>query len=72
MNHPKYDYGEEVCFRVRFQEGIREITGTIVVVDAHGTFFQQEEPSYDIMVPEENNALFKHIQESWVIGRREI
>jgi hypothetical protein len=44
--------------------------GTIVIVDAQGTFFQQEEPSYDIEVTNDlldQNGLYKHIQQSWVL-----
>ena len=44
--------------------------GTIVIVDAQGTFFQQEEPSYDIEVTNDlldQNGLYKHIQQSWIL-----
>ncbi len=49
--------------------------GTIVVVDAHGTFFQQEEPSYDIEVTDDpfgQNALYKHIQQSWILPTTDV
>ncbi len=45
-------------------------TGVIRGIDAYGTFEQDEEPSYDIMV-EGENCLFKHIRESEVIGKDE-
>jgi len=38
--------------------------------DAQGTFFQQEEPSYDIEVTNDlldQNGLYKHIQQSWIL-----
>lgn len=39
--------------------------GTIEIIDAYGTFFQTEEPSYDVMVKVEN-CLYKHIRESFI------
>lgn len=50
---------------VEFIFGEKNLVGTIAVVDAYGTFFQSEEPSYDIFVQEEN-MLYKHVQESLV------
>lgn len=35
----------------------------IQIVDAYGTFEQDDEPSYDICV-EEENCLYKHIRET--------
>lgn len=62
----KYKKGDAVLFQC-----FGEIkSGTIVIVDAKGTFFQQEEPSYDIEVTEDphgRNGLYKHIQQSWII-----
>lgn len=63
----KYKKGDVVLFQY-----IGEIkSGTIVIVDAQGTFFQQEEPSYDIEVTEDlsgRNGLYKHIQQSWILS----
>ena len=63
----KYKKGDVVLFQY-----IGEIkSGTIVIVDAQGTFFQQEEPSYDIEVTEDlsgRNGLYKHIQRSWILS----
>lgn len=41
-------------------------TGSVYIVDAWGTFEQDEEPSYDILVDnyKGNMCLFKHIVES--------
>lgn len=44
MDEVKYKKGDIVLFRY----GQKIKNGTIVIVDAQGTFFQQEEPSYDI------------------------
>ena len=38
--------------------------GYINIVDEYGTFEQWDEPSYDILVPEE--GLYKHIRESLI------
>ena len=46
MDEVKYKKGDIVLFRY----GQKTKSGTIVIVDAHGTFCQQEEPSYDIEV----------------------
>ena len=61
LGEPRYLLGETVAFEV---EG-RVLYGDIYVVDSYGTFEQQEEPSYDIMV-QEPKMLYKHIRESEV------
>ena len=61
MDEVKYKKGDIVLFRY----GQKIKNGTIVIVDAQGTFFQQEEPSYDIEVTNDlldQNGLYKHIQ----------
>ena len=63
MDEVKYKKGDIVLFRY----GQKNKNGTIVIVDAQGTFFQQEEPSYDIEVTNDlldQNGLYKHIQQS--------
>ena len=52
-----------------FQEEKYTLKGHVYIVDAYGTFEQNEESSYDIMVddgdfPIEYPCLFKHIRES--------
>lgn len=65
LGRPRYTCGDVV----RFRWGIDgEKTGTICIVDAHGTFEQNREPSYDILV-EEEKCLFKHICESEIIEK---
>lgn len=61
---PRYRHGDMV--RIKWDD--TEKRGRIYVVDAFGTFEQSEEPSYDIMV-EEENCLYKHICESEVLGK---
>lgn len=60
---PRYRWGD----LVRIKLGDTEKIGKIEIVDAFGTFEQSEEPSYDILV-EEDNCLYKHICESGVIS----
>ncbi len=58
---PRYHYDEIV----RFSWGTEEKTGKIRIIDAYGTFEQNEEPSYDILV--EESGLYKHVRESEII-----
>jgi hypothetical protein len=61
IGHPKYKRSDVVTFKCR--DDVK--TGTIYIVDSWGTFEQNDEPSYDIMV-ESENCLYKHIRESWI------
>ena len=61
IGKPKYTYGETVCFE--FNEQIK--TGTIEIIDKYGTFFDDSDVSYDILV-ESENTLYKHINEKYV------
>ena len=61
IGHPAYVRGDYVFFAV----GEKEKCGKIEIVDAYGTFGQDEEPSYDIFV-KKDNCLYKHIRESFV------
>lgn len=66
VGQPKYKWRD--C--VRFEIGDKRLEGVIEIVDAWGTFEQNEEPSYDILCKEEN-CLYKHILESEIIERTE-
>ena len=59
IGKPKYAYQESVKFVIEDEIKV----GTVEIIDAYGTFFQSEEPSYDVLVKEEN-CLYKHIRES--------
>lgn len=61
---PRYIYGDIV--RIKWEDA--EKIGKVYIVDAHGTFDQSDEPSYDILV-EEDNCLYKHILESEILGK---
>lgn len=63
MPEPKYNQGDIVRFEIN--DDVK--TGEVFIVDKHGTFEQNEESSYDIMV-EEENILYKHIRESWIVN----
>ena len=61
MAPPRFKEGDYVVFRSNGEKK----TGQIYIVDRYGTFGQNEEPSYDVMVDEEN-CLYKHIRDSHV------
>ena len=58
IGYPKYKKGDTVSFII---DG-RKITGCIEIIDAYGTFWDDSDVSYDIMV-ESENTLYKHIKE---------
>ncbi len=63
MKGPKYKLNDIVSFEY-YGKSLR---GRISVVDAYGTFEQQEEASYDILVDGEPSwTLYKHVRESWI------
>lgn len=61
---PKYMRGDIV--RIKWDD--TEKVGKVYIVDAFGTFEQSEEPSYDVVVGEDN-CLYKHIAESEILGK---
>lgn len=61
---PKFKYNDEVIFQWITGE---EKTGTIYIVDSHGTWDDPSDVSYDIMSEMDGKkCLFKHITEKWV------
>lgn len=67
IGKPKYKRKDVVQFVL--EETVYQ--GTVDIVDAYGTFEQNEEPSYDILTPNFRNGetyLVKHIRESSVIS----
>lgn len=63
LGKPRYHLGDVV----EITYGLHNTKlGKVYIVDAYGTFEQNLEPSYDILV-EEENCLYKHICESDVI-----
>lgn len=61
---PKFKRNDMVVFKFRDDEKC----GMIQIVDAYGTFEQDDEPSYDICV-EEENCLYKHIRETDIVRK---
>ena len=67
LGQPKYEKYDIVRFKFGPTE---ELEGFIEIIDAYGTFEQNEEPSYDILITEEpNRGLYKHVRESRIIEK---
>lgn len=64
LGKPKYKVGDTV----KFIFGNELKTGSVFVVDKYGTFDNSTDVSYDILV-EDENVLYKHIQEKYVVQR---
>lgn len=62
ISQPKYKVNQ----RVNFEFNGHNYTGRIAHVDSQGTYFQKEEPSYDI-INESTGVLFKHIRETSIL-----
>ena len=63
IGKPKYEHNMGVVFMFNDQL----ITGRVAIIDAYGTFEQNEEPSYDIFC-DDDQTLYKHIRESKIIA----
>lgn len=59
IKYPKFKKGDTVKFN--WKDGTK--IGKVYIVDRYGTFGQDKEISYDIMV-EEDDCLYKHVPES--------
>lgn len=70
IGKPLFNINDEVGFYITPYKSDKEIfcKGKVYIVDSYGTFEQNVEPSYDIMVENFNNTdspcLVKHIRES--------
>lgn len=61
--NPKYQYGNLVKFELNGE--IKE--GTVYTVDEYGTFEDDSDVSYDILVKnEKEHCLYKHINEKYL------
>lgn len=71
LGKPKCKVGEEVCF-IWGKEKTQKAKGRICIIDAYGTWEQQEEVSYDILGSRseepDRRVLFKHIRESKIVN----
>lgn len=71
LGKPKFNIDDIVTFNIYENDNEFTLIGEIYIIDAYGTFYQNDEVSYDIMVKEGNYpieypCLFKHIRESAV------
>lgn len=68
IGKPKYDYGDKVSAIVHIDNCDLKVIGTIEIIDKYGTFKQNEEVSYDILVDDwcgTGTPMFvKHVRES--------
>lgn len=70
LGNPKYKKGDIVKFDIipYGSDELVECEGTVEIIDRWGTFEQNEEVSYDVMVEnfcgEGHRTLVKHIRES--------
>lgn len=66
IGKPKFKIGDKVKFEIEYKNYI----GNIYIVDEYGTFEDNSDVSYDIMVddwgPKREQCLFKHITEKLV------
>ena len=73
MNKPKYKENDRVKFKLIYKDKEQILTGFIAIIDTYGTFEQNEEPSYDILVDSfidtNGTCLVKHIRESSIIQK---
>lgn len=58
IGKPKYNVGDNVSFMLQDEKK----NGDIYIIDKYGTFEDNSDVSYDILVKEEN-CLYKHINE---------
>ena len=66
LGKPKYQLGNKVTFKIEE----KEYKGNIYIIDSYGTFEDDSNVSYDIMVdnwgPKKEQCLFKHINENLI------
>ena len=70
LGKPKYTYGDKVKFKIKRDNKEYELIGKVEIIDKYGTFGDNSDVSYDIMVdkcPWNNEpCLFKHFREDLV------
>lgn len=69
IGKPKYKVGDRVSFKIKDDGKDFIVSGKVYIVDAYGTFEQNEEPSYDVWAEEshydeDSSCLYKHVRES--------
>lgn len=66
IGKPKYKFGDLVTFT--FNNSNERKTGIIAIIDKYGTFEDNSDASYDILVKDEN-CLYKHFTEKLIIEK---
>ena len=73
LGKPKYNYKDVVSFNISENGKTYTLIGRIYIIDSHGTFMDNSDVSYDIMVEKGDYpigigypCLFKHIREDKV------
>lgn len=72
LGKPKYALGEEVAFNIINRNGVDcTYIGTVQIIDRYGTFEDNTDVCYDILVENGENGergriLFKHVNEKSV------
>ena len=68
IGKPKYKVSDKVKFKIKREDKEYELVGEVYIIDKYGTFEDNSDVSYDIMVdkcPWNNEpCLFKHFVES--------
>ncbi len=67
IGKPVLNYGDKAGFYITLNDEEIFCIGTVEIIDPYGTFEQEKEPSYDIMVEDFNGngpCLVKHLRES--------
>ena len=81
LGKPKYKYGDKVRFSIyknSLSNSKIELKGEIWIIDSYGTFDDDSDVSYDILVKnyykdrENGDCLFKHINEKLIIDENYI
>lgn len=63
LGNPKYTFNEEVTFKICNSDNVEIMKcGIIYIIDTYGTFEDNSDVSYDILVSDEN-CIYKHIRE---------
>lgn len=70
LGHPKYKLGDIVDFRWRQdkESPSQTLTGIVAIVDSFGTFFDDSDVCYDILVKSTDvPTLYKHMREGGIL-----
>lgn len=72
IGKPKYKIDDVVSFKLTHEDKEYVMTGKVYIVDRYGTFFDDSDVSYDVMIdsgdyPIAYPCLFKHINETLII-----